>query len=78
MNSKSQASSGPVTTSQVVDYTTEMSLRLTIYSKKDNFAKPVAVVEGRVTNENPDTTDDQLARRIVRRMVKGLEEQKAF
>ena len=75
---KSEASMGSVTTSQVVDYTTEMSLRLTIFSKKDGFAKPVAVVEGRVTNQSPDTTDDQLARRIVRRMVKGLEEQKAF
>jgi len=75
---KSEASMGSVTTSQVVDYTTEMSLRLTIFSKKDGFSKPVAVVEGRVTNQSPDTTDDQLARRIVRRMVKGLEEQKAF
>ena len=75
---KSEASMGSVTTSQVVDYTTEMSLRLTIFSKNDGFAKPVAVVEGRVTNQSPDTTDDQLARRIVRRMVKGLEEQKAF
>ncbi len=75
---KAEASMGSVTTSQVVDYTTEMSLRLTIFSKKDGFAKPVAVVEGRVTNQSPDTTDDQLARRIVRRMVKGLEEQKAF
>ena len=75
---KSEASMGSVTTSQVVDYTTEMSLRLTIFSKKDGFSKPVAVVEGRVTNQSPDTTDGQLARRIVRRMVKGLEEQNAF
>ncbi len=78
MKMKSSAAAGSTSTTKVADYTTEMSLRLTIYSKKDNFAKPVAVVEGRVTNESPDTTDDQLARRIVRRMVKGLEEQKAF
>jgi S-adenosylmethionine synthetase len=55
-----------------------MSLRLTIFSKKDAFSKPVAVVEGRATNGSPDTTADQIARRIVRRMAKALEKQNAF
>jgi hypothetical protein len=76
---ESEASSGSVTTSQVVNYTTEMSLRLTIFSKKDGFAKPVAVVEGNVFNLGQEyTSDDQLVRRIIRRMVKGLEKQNAF
>jgi hypothetical protein len=75
---KSSASSNAVSTSKTVNYTTEISLRLTIFSKKDSFSKPVAVVEGRATNDSPDTTADQLARRIVRRMAKALDKQNAF
>jgi S-adenosylmethionine synthetase len=55
-----------------------MSLRLTIFSQKDGFKKPIGVVEGRATNGSPDTTADQIAKRIVRRMVKALDKQKAF
>jgi len=75
---KSSATSSSVSTTKNVDYITEMSLRLSIFSKKDNFTTPVAVVEGRATNESPDTSADQIARRIVRRMAKALEEQRAF
>jgi hypothetical protein len=75
---KSTSSAGSVNTSKTVDFITEMSLRLTIFSKKDAFSKPVAVVEGRATNGSPDTTADQIARRIVRRMAKALEKQNAF
>ena len=67
-----------MTTTKNANYITEMSLRLTIFSKKDNFKAPVAVLEGRATNGSPDTTEDQIARRIVRRMAKALDEQKAF
>ncbi|AUC15498.1 hypothetical protein BTO06_10255 [Tenacibaculum sp. SZ-18] len=74
----SNSSSGSVSTTQNVNFITEMSLRLTIYSKKDGFSAPVAVVEGRATNGSPDTKPDQLARRIVRRMVKALVKQRAF
>lgn len=77
-NGKSNASSGSVRTSNIVDYTREMSLRLTIFSQKDGFKKPIGVVEGRATNGSPDTTADQIAKRIVRRMVKALDKQKAF
>jgi len=75
---KSTSSAVSVNTSKTVDYTTELSLRLTIFSKKDGFSKPVAVVEGRATNGSPDTTADQIARRIVRRMAKALKKQNAF
>ena len=75
---KSNASSGSVSTTKSVNYITEMSLRLTIFSKKDDFGAPVAVVEGRATNESPDMKPDQLAKRIVRRMVKALGKQRAF
>ena len=75
---KSTSSAGSVNTSKTVDFITEMSLRLTIFSKKDSFSKPLAVVEGRATNGSPDTTADQIARRIVRRMAKALEKQNAF
>ncbi len=75
---QSTAVSGSVQTTKTVDYTTEMNLRLTIFSKKDGFNAPVGVVEGRATNDSPDTTADQLARRIVRRMAKALDEQNAF
>ena len=61
-----------------VDFVTELNLRLTIFSKKDGFSTPVAVVEGRATNDSPETTIDQMARRIVRRMVKALDKQRAF
>ena len=62
---KSNSTAGSVRTTSIVDYTTEMSLRLTIFSKKDGFNTPVSVVEGRATNGSPDTTVDQIARRIV-------------
>ena len=75
---KSTSSSGSSSITKNSNYTTEMSLRLTIFSKKDSFKAPVAVVEGRATNGSPDTTDEQIARRIVRRMVKALDEQRAF
>lgn len=79
-NSKSTNtfSGGAISTSKTMDYTTDLSLRLTIFSKEDGFSKPLGVVEGRATNESPDATADQLARRIVRRMVKALEDQNAF
>ena len=51
------ASSTSVQTAKIVDYTTELSLRLTIFSTKDGFSKPLAVVEGRATNGSPDTTE---------------------
>ena len=75
---KSSSSASSVSTTKTVDYITEMSLRLTIFSKKDAFKAPVSVVEGRATNGSPDTTADQITRRIVRRMVKALDKQKAF
>ena len=75
---KSSSSASSVSTTKTVDYITEMSLRLTIFSKKDAFKAPVSVVEGRATNGSPDTTADQIARRIVRRMVKALDKQNAF
>ena len=72
---KSSSSASSVSTTKTVDYT---NLRLTIFSKKDAFKAPVSVVEGRATNDSPDTTADQIARRIVRRMVKALDKQNAF
>ena len=75
---KSSSSASSVSTTKTVDYITEMSLRLTIFSKKDAFKAPVSVVEGRAINDSPDTTADQIARRIVRRMVKALDKQNAF
>lgn len=75
---KSTAVSSSVQTSKTSDYVTEMSLRMTIFSKSDGFSKPVAVVEGRATNGSPETTADQIARRIVKRMAKSLKEQNAF
>ena len=75
---KSTSTSSAVSTTKNSNYITEMSLRLTIFSKKDGFKEPVAVVEGRATNESPDTTADQIARRIVRRMAKALDEERAF
>lgn len=75
---KSSSVASSVKTAKIVDYTTEMSLRLTIFSKDDGFSKPVAVVEGRATNGSPETTADQIARRIVKRMAKALEKQNAF
>lgn len=79
-NSKSSNtfSGGAISTSRTTDYTTDLSLRMTIFSKEDGFSKPLGVVEGRATNESPDATADQLARRIIRRMVKALEDQNAF
>lgn len=74
----STSSSSSVSTTKEVDIVTELNLRLTIFSKKDEFSAPVAVVEGSATNESPDTTSDQMARRIVRRMVKALDKQRAF
>lgn len=78
MKAKSTAVSSSVQTSKTSDYITEMSLRMTIFSKSDGFSKPVAVIEGRATNGSPDTTADQIARRIVKRMAKSLKEQNAF
>ena len=75
---KSTSSSSAVSTTKNVNFVTELNLRLTIFSKKDSFSTPVAVVEGRATNESPETTSDQMARRIVRRMVKALDKQRAF
>lgn len=75
---KSTSSSTSTSTTKNVDFVTELNLRLTIFSKNDGFSAPVAVVEGRATNESPDTTSDQMARRIVRRMVKALDKQRAF
>ncbi|MCH2213680.1 MAG: hypothetical protein MK086_00780 [Flavobacteriales bacterium] len=75
---KSSSASSSVSTTKNVNYITEMSLRLTIFSRKDGFNAPVAVIEGRATNDSPDTSADQLARRIVRRMAKALEDQRAF
>ncbi len=75
---KSTSSSTSVTTTKNLDFVTELNLRLTIFSKNDGFSAPVAVVEGRATNESPETTSDQMARRIVRRMVKALDKQRAF
>ncbi|PQB05743.1 hypothetical protein [Aureitalea marina] len=75
---KSTSSSTSISTTKNVDFVTELNLRLTIFSKNDGFSAPVAVVEGRATNESPDTTPDQMARRIVRRMVKALDKQRAF
>ena len=75
---KSTSSSSSVSTTKNVNFITELSLRLTIFSKKDGFSTPVAVVEGRATNQSPTTTSDQMARRIVRRMVKALDKQRAF
>lgn len=75
---KSSSSSGSTSTTQNLNYITDLSLRLTIFSKKDGFKSPVAVVEGNATNGSPETTKDQIARRIVRRMVKALDEQNAF
>lgn len=78
VKANSVASSSSVQTAKTVDYTTELSLRLTIFSTKDGFSKPLAVVEGRATNGSPDTTEDQIARRIIQRMVKALEKQNAI
>ena len=75
---KSNSTTSSVSTTKNVDYITEMSLRLTIFSKKDAFKAPVSVIEGKATNESPDTTAYQIARRIVRRMVKALDKQNAF
>jgi transglutaminase/protease-like cytokinesis protein 3 len=75
---KSTSSSGSVSTTKNVNFITELNLRLTIFSKNDDFSAPVAVVEGRATNESPETTSDQMARRILRRMVKALNKQRAF
>ena len=74
----STSSSSSVSSTKEVDFVTELNLRLTIFSKKDGFSTPVAVVEGRATNDSPETTIDQMARRIVRRMVKALDKQRAF
>ena len=75
---KASSSSSSVTTTKDVNMITELNLRLTIFSKKDSFSAPVAVVEGRATNQSPETTSDQMARRIVRRMIKALDKQRAF
>jgi hypothetical protein len=75
---KATSTATAVSTTKNVNYITEMSLRLTIFSKKDGFNKPLGVIEGRATNGSPDTTADQIARRIMRRMVKALDEQNAF
>ncbi len=75
---KSTSSSSSMSTTKNVDVVTELNLRLTIFSKNDGFSAPVAVIEGMATNESPDTTSDQMARRIVRRMVKALDKQRAF
>ena len=75
---KSTASSASFSTTKNANYVTELILRLTIFTKNDGFSTPVAVVEGRATNESPDTTSDQMARRILRRMVKALDKQRAF
>jgi hypothetical protein len=77
-SSTSSSTSSSVSTTKNVNFITEMSLRLTIFSKKDGFSDPVAVVEGRATNGSPDTTPNQIANRIVRRMVKALDKQNAF
>jgi hypothetical protein len=77
-NGKSTSSSSSMSTTKNVNFVTELNLRLTIFSKNDSFGTPVAVIEGRATNESPDTTSDQMARRIVRRMVKALDKQRAF
>jgi transglutaminase/protease-like cytokinesis protein 3 len=74
----STSSSSSTSSTKNVNFITELNLRLTIFSKNDNFSTPVAVVEGRATNESPETTSDQMARRIVRRMVKALGKQRAF
>ncbi len=74
----STATSSSMSTTKNVDFVTELNLRLTIFSKNDGFSAPIAVLEGRATNESPETTSDQMARRIVRRMVKALEKQRAF
>ena len=78
VKANSVASSSSVQTAKTLDYTTELSLRLTIFSTKDGFSKPVAVVEGRATNGSPDTTEDQIARRIIQRMAKALEKYNAI
>lgn len=75
---KSTLAAGGTSTTKTLDYTTEMSLRLSIFSEKDGFSKPVGIVEGKVINDSPDTTAESLAKRIVRRMTKALEEQRAF
>lgn len=75
---KSTSSSGSVSSTKNVNFVTELNLRLTIFSKNDDFGAPVAVIEGRATNESPETTSDQMARRILKRMVKALEKERAF
>lgn len=75
---QSTSSSGSVSTTKSVNVVTELNLRLTIYSKKDGFSLPVVVVEGSATNESPDTTSDQMARRILKRIVKALNKERAF
>ena len=75
---KSTTAAGAITTTKTVDITTEMNLRLTIFSEKDGFNAPVGIIEGKATNESPDTTADQLAKRIIKRMTKALDEQRAF
>lgn len=75
---KANSTATGISTTKNVDFVTEMSLSLTIFSKKDGFKAPVGVVEGRATNGSPETTANQIARRIVKRMVKALDEQNAF
>ena len=75
---KSTSTAASITTTKNANIVTELNLRLTIFTKKDGFSTPIAVVEGRSTNQSPDTTADQMARRIVKRMVKALDKQRAF
>jgi len=74
-----EARGSSYTTTSSVEYTAGLSIRLTVFSAEDNFAKPLGVIEGTAFNDwGAMGSSAHIARKIVRRMISALEDEGAF
>lgn len=67
------------TYSGLVEFTASMSLKMSIYTLEDDFAQPVGVLIGSAVNDwGALGTAEGIVKKIVKRMLKGLESEGAF
>ena len=77
--SSATAQGSSQTYSGLIEFTASMSLKLSIYTADDNFAQPVGLLLGSAVNDwGALGTAEGIVKKIIKRMVKGLDSEGAF
>lgn len=63
------------TYSGLVEFTASMSLKMSIHTSEDDFAQPIGLLLGSAVN---DWRALGIVKKIIKRMVKGLDSEGAF